>query len=130
MVNILSASSSVFTLILSGLFPSEPSDRITVSKVFAVIFNFCGVVLVSYADIESKDGGGSGKAEDTASGVVWALSGAAFYAAYIVLLRRKVNNEDNMDPPMFFGFVGLFTAILAWPGKNNNALFQQCPTMQ
>ena len=124
MVNILSASSSVFTLILSGLFPSEPSDRITVSKVFAVIFNFCGVVLVSYADIESKDGGGgggSGKAEDTASGVVWALSGAAFYAAYIVLLRRKVNNEDNMDPPMFFGFVGLFTAVLAWPGKNNNA---------
>ena len=123
MVNILSASSSVFTLILSGLFPSEPSDRITVSKVFAVIFNFCGVVLVSYADIESKDGGGggSGKADDTVSGVVWALSGAAFYAAYIVLLRRKVNNEDNMDPPMFFGFVGLFTAILAWPGKNNNA---------
>jgi len=45
-VNILSASSSVFTLLLSGVFPSEPSDRITVSKVFAVLFNFCGVVLV------------------------------------------------------------------------------------
>ena len=30
--------------------------------------------------------------------------------------RRKVNNEDNMDPPMFFGFVGIFTALLAWPG--------------
>ena len=41
-----SASSSVFTLLLSGVFPSEPSDRITVSKVFAVLFNFCGVVLV------------------------------------------------------------------------------------
>ena len=114
-VNILSASSSVFTLILSGVFPSEPSDRITVSKVFAVLFNFSGVVLVSYADIEGKNGGG-GKAEDTAGGVVWALFGAAFYAAYIVLLRRKVNNEDNMDPPMFFGFVGFFTAFLAWPG--------------
>ena len=32
------------------------------------------------------------------------------------LFRRKVNNEDNMDPPMFFGFVGIFTALLAWPG--------------
>ena len=53
---------------------------------------------------------------DLAGGVVWALFGALFYATYIVLLRRKVNNEDNMDPPMFFGFVGLFTAVLAWPG--------------
>ena len=22
-----------------------------------------------------------------------------------------------MDPPMFFGFVGIFTALLAWPGN-------------
>ena len=24
-------------------------------------------------------------------------------------------NEDNMDPPMFFGFVGLFSTVLLWP---------------
>jgi len=109
-VNVLSASSSVFTLILSGVFPSEPSDKLTVSKFFAVAFNFSGVVLVSYSDIERHH------SSDLPGGVMWALSGAFFYATYIVLLRRKVNNEDNMDPPMFFGFVGLFTTAMMWPG--------------
>ena len=65
---------------------------------------------------------------------VWALCGSIFYSIYIVLLRRKVNNEENMDgktsiciltflmitqlftAPMFFGFVGLFNAALLWPG--------------
>ena len=109
-VNVLSASSSVFTLILSGVFPSEPSDKITLSKLFAVGFNFSGVVLVSYSDMEGH------QSTDLPSGVVWALASAFFYSTYIVLLRRKVNNEENMDPPMFFGFVGLFTATLLWPG--------------
>jgi drug/metabolite transporter (DMT)-like permease len=45
-----------------------------------------------------------------------ALFGAFFYSSYTVLLRRKVNHEDNMDAPMFFGFVGLFNAVLLWPG--------------
>ena len=27
-----------------------------------------------------------------------------------------LQNEDNMDPPMFFGFVGLFSTLLLWPG--------------
>ena len=45
-----------------------------------------------------------------------ALFGAFFYSTYIVLLRRKANHEDNMDAPMFFGFVGLFNAVLLWPG--------------
>ena len=35
---------------------------------------------------------------------------------YIVLLRRRVNHEDNMDSPMFFGFVGMFNAFMLWPG--------------
>jgi solute carrier family 35 protein F5 len=49
-----------------------------------------------------------------------ALFGAFFYSSYIVLLRRKVNHEDNMDAPMFFGFVGLFNAIFLWPGYFGN----------
>ena len=35
---------------------------------------------------------------------------------YIVLLRRRVSHEDNMDSPMFFGFVGMFNALMLWPG--------------
>ena len=33
-----------------------------------------------------------------------------------MLLRQKVSHEENMDVPMFFGFVGLFNAVLLWPG--------------
>ena len=53
---------------------------------------------------------------DVPKGALWALAGAVFYSTYIVLLRRKVNHEENMDAPMFFGFVGLFTSFLLWPG--------------
>merc|ERR1719189_2589447 len=102
-VNVLSASSCIFTLLLAGAFPSEPGDKITVSKIFAVCFNFSGVILVSYADINDQS-----SQENIPIGVVWAIFGAFFYSVYIVLLRRKVQNEDNMDPPMFFGlYLGL-----------------------
>ena len=112
-VNILSSSSSLFTLILSAIFPSDSSDRLTVSKGCAVIFSICGVVVVSYSDlhIEGDDAGIS-----VPKGAIWAIFGSIFYSIYIVLLKRKVSNEENMDAPMFFGFVGLFNAALLWPG--------------
>ena len=50
-VNILSSSSSFFTLLLSALFPSDSSDQLSLSKLCAVLFSICGVILVSYADI-------------------------------------------------------------------------------
>lgn len=76
-------------------------------------------------------------------GAIWALVGALFYAVYIVLLRKKIDNEDRVDIPMFLGniysyladscqlfiifvkyeilffvlgFVGLFNVVLIWPG--------------
>ena len=64
--------------------------------------------MVSYADLELEKG--------VPAGAFWTLVGAFFYSVYIVLLRRKVNHEDNMDSPMFFGFVGLFNTVLLWPG--------------
>ena len=39
-----------------------------------------------------------------------------FYAVYIVMIKRKVDREDKLDIPMFFGFVGLFNLLLLWPG--------------
>ena len=36
-------------------------------------------------------------------GGLYALTSAWFYAMYLVFLRRKVDNEDKMDIPMFFG---------------------------
>lgn len=108
-VNALSSSSSLMTLLLAAIFPSDQSDKLTLSKLCGVSFSICGVILVCYSDIHIED-------DKIPKGAVWALSGAFFYSLYIVLLRRKVNHEDNMDVPMFFGFVGLFNAALMWPG--------------
>lgn len=109
-VNILSSSSGLFTLLLSSLFPSESSDKLTLSKLCAVLFSISGVVIVSYSDLRIEGDVVIPK------GALWALCGALFYSLYIVLLRRKVSNEENMDAPMFFGFVGMFSAVLLWPG--------------
>ena len=36
-------------------------------------------------------------------GSLWSLAGAVLYAVYIVMIKRKVDREDKLDIPMFFG---------------------------
>ncbi|CAB1447126.1 unnamed protein product [Pleuronectes platessa] len=93
-VNILSSTSGLFTLILAAIFPSNSSDRFTLSKLLAVALSMgrCG------------------------AGSLWSLAGAILYAFYIVMIKRRVDREDKLDIPMFFGFVGLFNLLLLWPG--------------
>ncbi|PSN47358.1 Solute carrier family 35 member F5 [Blattella germanica] len=98
-VNVLSSTCSLFTLTLAALFPSSLGDRFTVSKLVAVL------VCLSDLKIEAK----------VPMGAILALVSAFFYATYLVFLQRKVDNEDKMDIPMFFGFVGLFNLLLLWP---------------
>ncbi|XP_069791316.1 solute carrier family 35 member F5-like isoform X2 [Narcine bancroftii] len=107
-VNILSSTSGLFTLLLAAMFPSNSGDRFTLSKLLAVILSIGGVALVS---LSSNDAEGKGTI-----GSLWSLTGAVLYAVYIVLIKRKVDREDKLDIPMFFGFVGLFNLLLLWPG--------------
>jgi len=37
------------------------------------------------------------------TGSLWSLVGAMLYAVYIVMIKRKVDREDKLDLPMFFG---------------------------
>jgi len=106
-VNVLSTSSCLFTLILSALFPSTSSDRLSLTKVVSVLFTISGVILVSYSDLKLEEG--------IPLGSLWTLSGALFYSTYIVFLRRKIDHEDKLDVPMFFSFVGLFCFLFLWP---------------
>ncbi|XP_073419940.1 solute carrier family 35 member F5 isoform X6 [Dendrobates tinctorius] len=55
-VNIISSTSGLFTLILASIFPSNSGDRFTLSKLLAVILSIGGVVLVSLS--------GSGRSRD------------------------------------------------------------------
>ncbi|CAL8378076.1 solute carrier family 35 member F5 isoform X1 [Gadus morhua] len=108
-VNILSSTSGLFTLILAAIFPSNSSDRFTLSKLLAVALSMGGVALVSLSSMDIPDGNGI-------IGSLWSLAGAALYAVYIVMIKRRVDREDKLDIPMFFGFVGLFNLLLLWPG--------------
>lgn len=110
-VNLLSCSSGLFTLLLASMFPSNNSDKFTLSKFIAVVISLVGVGLVTTADKHTTFQG-----HVLSPGAIWTLAGALFYAAYLVFLRRQVDNEDRMDLPMFFGFVGLFNFLLIWPG--------------
>jgi len=106
-VNVLSASSCLFTLLLSALFPSTPADRLSLTKFSAVLFTMMGVTLVSFSDLKLESG--------VPLGALWALAGSLLYSSYIVFLRRKIDHEDKLDVPMFFSFVGLFSFLSLWP---------------
>ena len=106
-VNVLSASSCLFTLILSAIFPSSSMDTLSLTKMLGVLSTMSGVVLVSYSDLKMEDG--------FPTGALWTISGSLFYSSYIVFLRRKIDHEDKLDVPMFFGFVGVFSFLFLWP---------------
>lgn len=91
------------------MFPSNSGDRFTLSKLLAVILSIGGVVLVNLSGSEKSPGRNT-------IGSIWSLVGAMLYAVYIVMIKRKVDREDKLDIPMFFGFVGLFNLLLLWPG--------------
>lgn len=107
-VNVLSSTSSLFTLICAAIYPGSSVDRFSLSKLVAVLVSISGVVMVSISDLKFED--------HIPAGALWALSGAILYAVYLVGLRRKVDHEDKLDIPLFFGFVGLFSSVLLWPG--------------
>lgn len=80
---------------LAACFPSGLSDRFTLSKFVAVLFSIAGVVMVSLSDLKIE--------QSIPLGAGWALAGSLCYAAYLVLLKRRVDHEDKMSIPMFFG---------------------------
>ena len=51
--------------------------------------------MVSVSDLSFED--------KIPAGALWALSSAILYAIYLVGLRRKVDHEDKLDIPLFFG---------------------------
>ncbi|XP_071444115.1 solute carrier family 35 member F5 [Hetaerina americana] len=106
-VTVLSSTASLFTLGLAAIFPSAASDRFSFAKLAAVCISICGVVVISLSDLKTG--------MKVPMGAIMALFSAFLYAAYLVFLRRKVDNEDKMDIPMFFGFIGLFNFLLLWP---------------
>jgi len=94
--------------------------------------SFSGVVLVSLSDsTQTAAHGDAPVVPDTISevrgfvrddkypnplfGDFLALSGALFFAAYVILFKVRVRQESRVDMQLFFGFVGLCTMLFLWP---------------
>ncbi|KAK6350027.1 hypothetical protein TWF696_006277 [Orbilia brochopaga] len=120
---ILSATSSIFTLIFAALFKVE---RFSWAKVLAITVSMAGVVLISTADAKN----GESESEPTSAderephhtvaeillGDGMALFGALVYGLYTVLLKVRIGHESRVSMQLFFGFVGLFNFLCLWPG--------------
>ncbi|CDW56381.1 solute carrier family 35 member F5 [Trichuris trichiura] len=108
-VNILSSTSSLFTLLLSSLIPSSTSaERFNFSKLFSVALTVVGVYIVSSVDQSSFE-------VRSPFGIVWSLFGSFGYAVYAVVLRYKADPCGKLEMPMFFGFIGVNCMIFLWP---------------
>ena len=107
--NILSATSGIFTLCFAACFPSSIGDRFNVSKLIGALISFGGIFIVCWTD--------PNRGSSTINiGDLYAIVGAILYAGYLVLIRKKVGDDRQLDMPLFFGFVGLFGALIFWPG--------------
>lgn len=50
------------------------------------------------------------------TGDILASISAVLYGAYSVVMKKRVENEDRVNMPLFFGMVGFFNLVLLWPG--------------
>ena len=75
--------------------------------------SFLGVVIVSLSDSQKQVAVNGPK--NPVLGDFLALVSAAFYALYVILLKIRIGSESRIDTKLFFGFVGLFNILLAWP---------------
>lgn len=106
MVTLLSSTSSFFTMLLAAIFPSAGGDNFTFSKFVAVIMSVAGTTMVSLSELNEPH---------MTKGIALAVMSAFFYAAYLVLVKRKNDTEERIDLPLFFGFVGICNIFLMWP---------------
>jgi len=115
-VNIFSNTSVLFTLFIAAIFPSTIGDRFNITKLLAVVILLSGLVLIVIGSTDDP------KTllninDVTMRGILWSLGGALMYSVYVVMFARAVGGSDNnIDVSMFFGFIGLFTMFLLWPG--------------
>ncbi|GAA5908178.1 hypothetical protein JCM8208_000334 [Rhodotorula glutinis] len=126
---ILSSMSGFFTLAAGACAGVE---SFSVGKLVSVALSITGVTIVSLSDsklparpvevdpsspIASIATASNGKpaSSNPLLGDALALLSALAYAAYVLLLKVRIRNEQRVSMTLFFGFVGLFNILLIWP---------------
>ncbi|KAI1414534.1 hypothetical protein F5Y13DRAFT_158745 [Hypoxylon sp. FL1857] len=115
---ILTSTSSVWTLIFCALMRIE---SFSIRKLLGVLASLTGIILISTVDLSGADnddnrGNFPHKSQrQIAIGDAMALFSAVVYGFYVVVMKRRIGNEDRVDMPLFFGMVGVFNILLLWP---------------
>ncbi|EGG11965.1 uncharacterized protein MELLADRAFT_46597 [Melampsora larici-populina 98AG31] len=109
---ILSSMSGFFTLGCGVMFGVE---KFSLGRLIAVGASVIGVVLVSKSDHEMANAHGTSHSGQAVLGDALALSSAALYALYVLLMKVKVKDESRVDMQLFFGFVGVICLLGFWP---------------
>ena len=118
-VEVLSATSSVFVLLMSAAFPVGSQDRISLTKFVLVALNTTGVIILCLTksgkrpdDVMTTDTG-------SMFGIMFSIASSLLYAVYIVYFRRVAGSpdgsDDRVDIVLFFGTVGLISAVILLP---------------
>lgn len=109
---ILSSSSSLFTFLFSLALLNE---QFKWSKLVSVLLCMVGTIVVTLAD--STEVGGSFRRAGW--GDILCLFSALAYALYSTLLRKRLPDEEagegKASTALFFGYLGLFNALLLAP---------------
>ncbi|ORY24073.1 hypothetical protein BCR39DRAFT_548007 [Naematelia encephala] len=111
-VTILTATSGFFTLGLGRVFGVE---SFTPLKIFGVLVSFIGVVLVTKSDSTIDTSVLVERPTRPLLGDAAAILSAACYAIYVVLLKKKVVDEERADMRLMLGFAGLFSILFLLP---------------
>uniref|UniRef100_A0AC35TIS1 EamA domain-containing protein n=1 Tax=Rhabditophanes sp. KR3021 TaxID=114890 RepID=A0AC35TIS1_9BILA len=101
-VNLISASSSLFVLAFTGLFPRTNADRFSFIKLVLVLANILGVALVS-------------QFSESFIGSMLALVSSVAYAIYLTGFAILAHKHGNIDINILFGAIGLFSVFICTP---------------
>ncbi|KAG0614085.1 hypothetical protein M758_6G150100 [Ceratodon purpureus] len=109
---ILSSASSLFTFLFSLALLNE---KFKWSKLLSVFLCMIGTIIVTLADST----GSEGVYKKAWWGDILCLFSALVYALYSTLLRKRLPDEEagegKASTALFFGYLGLFNAILLGP---------------
>ena len=96
-------------------------ESFTSKKFLGVLATLCGVVMTSSIDISDDSDKNRGSfphktKREIAGGDALAFASAVMYGIYTTVLKKQVGNVERVNMSLFFGFVGLFTIFMLWPG--------------
>jgi len=92
-VNLISASTSLFVLVLEGLCGHKRSDRCSVTKLALVLMNIGGVAVVS-------------QFSSSFYGSVLSLLSALLWAFYLFVFSSISSRYGTVDMNLMFGVIG------------------------